>query len=191
MNKLGYWIVGVLIVAIVAALIFGFNFFSNLNTGTPANTNGITGGTLPSTPAPGGGQTLSGDTITLSTADGKSIQVKDFKKDPSVVKDPANPGYYYFGYHYNEGYQDATATDTPPYIIQYNDSNQFFTIALLEEPIGQTRLDAQQYLIQHLGITEPQMCLLKYMVSVPTRVNATYAGTDLRFSFCDGETGLQ
>ena len=44
--------------------------------------------------------------------------------------------------------------------------------------------------MQHLGISESDMCRLSYMVSVPNRVNTIYAGQNLGFSFCMGAVAL-
>jgi hypothetical protein len=117
-------------------------------------------------------------------SNGASIQTLNFISNPATVPDPINPGYYYLGYHPQEGAPNATATSTPPYVIEYIASTEYFNIALLQEPIGNTRLAAEQYLLTNLGITESQACQLNYMVSVPTNVNSEFAGKSLEFSFC-------
>ncbi|MHB8660699.1 MAG: hypothetical protein ACYC75_02030 [Minisyncoccota bacterium] len=121
---------------------------------------------------------------------GGGIQTLDFVNDPATTKDPLNPGYYYLGYHVSEGTSDPTATNNSPYIITYISATHYFNIALMQEPIGTAREDAQQYLMAHLGITQDQMCRLDYMVSVPWRVNQIYSGENLGFSFCPGATVL-
>lgn len=133
---------------------------------------------------------VSGIGMIVAGASGESIQTSNFINDPATAKDPINSGYYYLGYHVNEGVPDATATDNPPYVIEYISATQYFNIALLQEPIGQVRKDAQQYLISHLGISQSQMCQLNYMVSVPWSVNQQFTGRNLGFSFCPGATHL-
>lgn len=128
--------------------------------------------------------------MSVASANGGTIQTKDFMEDPATVKDPINPGYYYLGYHVYEGVSDPTATENPPYIITYINATQYFNIALLQEPIGSVREEMQQYLTVHLGISEDEMCGLKYMVSVPNRVNSQFSGRNLGFSFCPGATPL-
>lgn len=132
----------------------------------------------------------SGTILSLPAVDGGTIQVNNFINDPTTAKDPINQGYYYLGYHVNEGISDPTATDNPPYIIEYISTTQYFNIALLQEPIGQVREEMQQYLMAHLGISQDQMCRLNYMVSVPERINSQFAGKNLGFSFCPGATVL-
>lgn len=169
-----------------------FEFFSR-SASAPIGQNtqkGSTTSTFPSgagiTQTPGGTQQT---TITIASSNGV-IQTRDFKSDPTTVADPINHGQFYLGYHFSEGRWDTTATDNPPYIIDYVDSSQYFIVTLLQEPIRQTRLQAQQYITVHLGITEDQICQLKYTVNVPGWVNANYAGTNLGFSFCSGAVQL-
>lgn len=119
-----------------------------------------------------------------------STQVEDILENSDLAKDPMNPGYYYLGYHTNQGGADPTATIAPPYIIEYIDTTHYFNIALLQEPIGTTRETMQQYMMFRLKLSEDQMCKLDYMVSVPEKVNAFYAGKSLGFSFCPGATPL-
>lgn len=128
----------------------------------------------------------------MSVADigGGSIQTANFIADPETVQDPSNAGYYYLGYHTYAGTQDVTATVAPPYVITYLSATQYFNIALLQEPIGPVREEMQQYLMGHLDISQDQMCKLKYMVSVPDRVNSQYSGMNLGFSFCPGAVVL-
>ena len=133
---------------------------------------------------------LSGPTMYLSTANGGSIQTKDFLVSSTTAKDPVNTGYYYLGYHFAQGASDQAATDTPPYVIQYTTLTRGFNIVLFQEPIGLVRRQAEQYLMAQLGVSENQLCQLKYMVSVPNRVNQFYAGVSLGFSFCPGAIEL-
>ena len=129
-----------------------------------------------------------GQTNTASTTG--TVKTKDFLKNPTTVKDPINAGYYYLGYHANEGVSDSTATSNPPYIIEYISATKYFNIALLKEPIGTTRSIAEQFLMADLGISQAQMCKLNYMVSVPNSVNSQFAGRNLGFSFCSGAARL-
>lgn len=138
----------------------------------------------------GGGTVQGGGLISVATYDNKTIQVKDFKGDPVTVQDPVNKGHYLIGPHPYEGVPDPTASDNPPYIIEYIDADGSFTISLRAEPISKTRLDVEKFLMQHLGLNESQMCQLKFTISVPNFVNSYYAGTDLGFSFCPGATPL-
>lgn len=115
------------------------------------------------------------------------IEVNDFMQDPQTKGDPVNAGQYFLG-----NYIDPTSPDAPavPYAVTFIDATSYFNIALLAEPIDEARTEAEAYLQKQLGITPGQMCQLKYMVSVPVRVNQTYAGQNLGFSFCPGATPL-
>lgn len=133
---------------------------------------------------------VSGTGMIVASASGGSIHTSDFINDPVTVKDPINSGYYYIGYHMNEGVLDPTATDNPPYIIAYISATQYFNITLLQESIGAVRAEAEQYLMTRLSISQSQMCQLNYMVSVPWSVNQQFSGESLGFSFCTGATLL-
>jgi hypothetical protein len=182
MNKTLVISIGAIIVIGLIALAFWLMGGSQSSPNNPSNgqitlpISNSTGQTTNTTPSTG--------------TSGGTIKAKDFLNDPATVKDPINPGYYYLGYHVNEGVPDSTATDSPPYIVEYISSTQYFDIALLQEPIGTTRGEAEQYLMAHLGISETQMCQLNYTVSVPDSVNSQYAGKNLGFSFCSGATIL-
>ncbi len=175
-------IVGILVAGGLATLAFTFagprtqtaDSSTNQNVGLP---------TAASVPQPNSLATGSGGTSS-------TVQTNNFITDPTTVKDPINTGYYYLGYHVSEGVPDPTATANPPYIITYISTTHYFNIALLQEPIGSVRLQAEQYLMNRLGITQAQMCQLDYMVSVPDRVNSQFSGLNLGFSFCPGATVL-
>lgn len=128
------------------------------------------------------------NTLTLKTAVGKSIVVKNFLSDTKTVADPVNQGHYYLGNHFP--FDSTPPTTMPTYIIEYISPTQFFNIALIKEPIGKERMQAEQYLLSELGITKEDMCRLNYMVSVPVDVSEYYAGINLGFSFCPQSTPL-
>ncbi len=193
MNKL--WYIGVGAIAIIGLMVLAFwisssgnkTLVSNVqNVGLPvagsvgSNTANVTGSTTAS----------SGTVMFIAGAGGEVVQTNNFIADPATVKDPINSGYYYLGYHVNEGVPDPTATDNPPYVITYFSTTQYFNIALFQEPIGTVREEMEQYLMAHLGISQDQMCHLNYMVSVPYYVNSFYTGKTLGFSFCPGATVL-
>jgi len=102
-----------------------------------------------------------------------------------TVEDMVNPGHYHLGYHFTEG-----GNEKIPYAIDYIDTTDFFNIVLYQEPINQSRKKAEQYLMTHLGISQDQMCTLRYMVSVPYSVSEFYTGTSLGFSFCPGSVQI-
>lgn len=129
--------------------------------------------------------------LSLQTGTGTSIPAKNFLADSATVADPVNTGHYFLGYHYaEEGISDQTATPDPPYTIEYIAKTQYFGIVLLHEPLGKTRREAETYLMQALGVSQDEMCQLKYQISAPNRVSTQYAGVDLRFSFCPGAVVL-
>lgn len=117
-------------------------------------------------------------TATVPSSDGTGVVVNNFIKNGSVVLDPSKNGYYFF------------LTNTEEYAISYNTASGVFTISLLEEPLGASRTDAEAYLARVLGITQNQMCNLRYYVGTSYQVNSLYDSGNLGFSYCSGATPL-
>jgi len=176
--------IGFILVLFFIAYWISSSYRNTDTTDTPNGNGVVTPGTNNSSTTP------QANTILIQTSAGGYLRTRDFINDPLTAKDPINASYYYLGYHVYIGVTDPTATENPPYIIEYLNSTQYFNIALLQEPIGAVRVDAQKYLMTHLGVAENQLCRLKYTVSVPARVNSQFAGKNLGFSFCPGATAL-
>lgn len=128
-----------------------------------------------------GGQTSPTSTVAVNTSVGDTLLVSGFKGEEGTILDPNNPGHYYLGGSYS---------NSSPYSLLYNESDQSFNITLYVEPIGETRLQAEQKLLSVLGISEADACYLRYWVGVPYGINQIYAGKNLGFSFCTGATPL-
>ncbi len=118
-----------------------------------------------------------------------ATQSGDILSNPDTYTDPVNKGTYYLGYHMSDASAAATS-ENPPYVISYMPATHYFNIVLLQEPIGEVRKLAEQYLMSRLDLTQDEMCRLNYSVGVPNSVSQLYAGSDLRFSFCSGATTL-
>jgi hypothetical protein len=140
--------------------------------------------------ASGGGLEVGGSgkpslTVAAQNPTGTMV-VQDFRANSDTVRDPINTSFYYLKYHTTgEG-----ATQNPPYTISYDMVTGSFTVALYQEPLRQTRAEAEQYLMSALGLSQANMCALRYTVSVPGDINEYYSGTNLLFSFCPGATVL-
>lgn len=132
------------------------------------------------------------DTITVKTSDGGTIQTKDFLHNGVTIPDWTNRGYWLLAGKFPNcaPKQKCIATPTTDYQISYIETTNFFNISLDKKPLGKVRRDAEQFLIRTLGVTPNQLCRLNYSLSTYNRVDQTYAGVDLRFSFCPGATPL-
>ncbi|HVZ76167.1 MAG TPA: hypothetical protein VG934_02765 [Candidatus Paceibacterota bacterium] len=132
---------------------------------------------------------------TSGTSSGTNGQASDWAPKDVIANTetgayPAS-GYYYLGYHVGQASStDPMSLPNPPFLILYIDQTQYFNISLLQEPIADTRVAVEQYLMSQYGISQDQMCALNYTMSVPYSVDQTYSGIDLRFSFCPGATTL-
>ena len=195
MNKI--WLISIGVIVIIGLIALAF-LLAGSGGKTPSNSQTGQNVGLPVANPVGNSSTVTeasstfptGTTLSVGAVGGGSVQTNNFIADPTTTKDPINPGYYYLGYHVYEGVPDPTATNNPPYIITYISTTQYFNIALLQEPVGSTREEMEQYLMARLSISQTQMCQLNYMVSVPDHVNSFYSGQNLGFSFCPGATAL-
>lgn len=157
--------------------------FPSSGTNIPVSTTQT--GTSTSSPSTG--------TMTLSTRDNEVLVVNDFLHNNVTIPDEVNPGRYLLAG--NLGYcpshpQQCQAASSTSFMIFYNTEQQSFTVALTAEPIGQARLDMEQFLILTLGIPQQQLCKVKYYIGVARYVNDQYTATNLGFSFCSGATSL-
>lgn len=179
MNTRIYTLSASIIILLVSGIL-GYLFLTNPKSSIPDTSHP---GLPVSGSVPSGSGTFNNQTETIPTSDGGNLSVNDILKDPETIADPVNQGYYYLGYHPAFD-ANSTQTNSVPYMIEYISNTNYFNIELLQEPIGTTRLLAQAYLLQHLGIPQNDLCSLKYMVSVPASVNEYYASQNLGFSFC-------
>lgn len=192
-KRLIFWIIGIIIVAILLGALLAL----------------ILGGTSPDQPTPGQPVTLpeSGTTdiplgkglpsgpgtMTIADFEGRPIVTNDFINNGVTIPDGANKGRYLLagqlGYCVEDPAPCRAGTETD-FNIYYDSQDEAFTIALLAEPLGQTRLGIQTYLARTLGIGEQDMCRLEYYVGTPSDVNSFFTGKNLGFSFCPGATRL-
>ena len=184
-----YLIIGTVIIVIVAVLFFLFS-------GAPQNES-------PASATPGfpitnsveisGSFGTSTATLSFPTPSGAIVTVKDFVHNGETVSDVENPGAYVLagsvGYCLVDG-KCPSGNPTTDFSVSYNENTHFFNIILLKEPLGATRLEAEQFLANRLGITGQEVCNLKYFVGTPYWVNETYDSKNLGFSFCPGATVL-
>lgn len=113
---------------------------------------------------------------------GARITVNNFLEHRDVSADATNEGVYYLGNTYD--------TTDAAYVVTYNVETDLFTIALLKEPLAESRLAVEAYLSQLLGIPNNELCNLKYIVSVPLYVSEYVSGYSLGFSTCPGSAQL-
>lgn len=126
---------------------------------------------------PIGGQ--SDSPLIISAYDGSKITMKDFLKDPEVLADPNVPGQYVIaGGIYPE--------PTTPFHIFYQQTDDYFGITLYGEPLSQSRVHAEDLLMEKLDIGKEDMCKLSYVVAPGPGVGEVYQGQNLGFSFCQG-----
>ncbi len=137
--------------------------------------------------------TGSSSTMLINASDGGTVLTNDFIHNGVTLPDTANSGRYLLagnlGYCISDA-QQCQAGTTTNFNIFYNSTDDSFIIALLEEPLGQVRLEAQQFLMMTLGISQNEMCRLNYRIGTTSNVNSFYGGKNLGFSFCPRATVL-
>ncbi len=183
MNKIIISLIIVVLLAVGVGLFFWMSAPSNPQTpSNGTNTNG-----LPNVPFPSNTSqnAPTGPMLTVQAIIGDPIVVQDFTKDVRTVTTSNIPGHYFIA-----GGIDAYANNSP-YSTFYVTKDTSFTITILQQPLGSNRILAEQELMSKLGISQAAMCRLRYFVSVPKDVDATYAAKgNLGFSFCPGATQL-
>lgn len=75
--------------------------------------------------------------------------------------------------------------------LTYYEPDDYFIVSLENEPLAEVRVAAESMLMQQLGISREQLCLLNASVMTRTGVNAFYAGRELGFSNCPNSVTLQ
>lgn len=176
-----------ILIAVSILLVIGVGaFFLMLQ--TPPGQTGVT----PGTTLPQSGTGATDHSLTVSTMDGNSARLKDFINNGQTIADSENTGSYLLAGELGYCLPDkpCTAGTEKNFNIFYDSSTQIFTIALLTEPLGVVRDQAEQYLLTTLGITHDTLCTLKYYVGTTYQVNETYASGNLGFKNCPGATKL-
>jgi hypothetical protein len=188
MKKTIIFIIGfmVLIGLCIGVYILLNNHPAQTQTGQPDTNSagGSPGVTVPNYTQTNTNTVKSDNTLSVATADGGTVLVKDFIANGAAVKDPSNKGHYYLAGMFSATYQN------PPYSIVYNSSDQSFTISLWQTPLGATRTAAEQELAKDLNISKPFLCSLRYRVGTTNQIDKTYGGINLGMSFCVGATQL-
>lgn len=122
-------------------------------------------------------------TLALTTDDGKQVYVPDFTKEEQPEWAGPDSGY------------NVSGNGTGSYAITFypaetENGQAQFSIALLVEPLGESRHLAERALKERTGLSDSELCSLDVQVFTSIHVNETYAGYDLGLSMCPGATPL-
>lgn len=139
----------------------------------------------------GGGQTDA--KLQIPSSSGEPITTNNFLANGITIEDPANEGNYYLAGSSgacNPNGTCPTAGSEKGFTIVYFNSSKSFIVNLDDEPLGENRMKAERYLMNMLGISQSQMCNLRYDVLTTSYVNEQYSAQNLGFSFCPGAVQL-
>ncbi len=193
-TKLIVWIVGILLGAIAIGVTWYVVSRPSVTPRTlqPSTSLPVSGSIRP-TPLSSATSSQFAQSTTITTQDASTITTKDFIHNGVTIPDTTNVGWYLLagnlGYCLSKPEQCQAAPSTN-FNVSYNSKLESFLITLTKEPIGQARLDMEEFMIHTLGLSQAQMCSLNYYVGVTRYVNEQYTGKNLGFSFCPGATIL-
>ena len=172
------------IVILVIAGFFTWSFFTT----KPSSSLSVSQNTFPnSSSTPLTSTTGNGSSMSITLNDGSSVQTRDFLNNGITIEDPANKATYYLAGSSGACSSNGTcpiAGSSTDYTIVYYPIDGSFGVGLATEPLGAVRKEAEQYLMNTLGLSEQQMCSLKYTVMTTTYVSQQFGGENLGFSFC-------
>lgn len=188
MTKLKILLLGLAAVALIIGVIVTLSlvFKHSTPSQTPVTTFPVANSTSTGT------SSTQSPIMAIAVQNGGKLTTKDFIHNGVTLPDPANEGRFVLAgsLGYCTPGTPCTATQSTEYNILFDQSTQSFTIALLTEPLGKSRHDAEVYLQGLLGISKDQMCALNYYIGTTYTVNETYAGDSLGFSSCPGAVTL-
>lgn len=193
-TKLIIWILGIFLgVIIIAVLWYAIFAPKQISQTTQPNTDFPVSESIIPTSSSSDVSSQFTQTMTLSTQNGEVIVTNNFIQNGITIQDKANAGRYLLagnlGYCLSDPRQCQAGSATN-FNIYFESALQSFVIALTEEPVGQARLEMEQFMLTTLGVTQQQMCSLNYYVGVTSYLNPQFAGKNLGFSFCPGATVL-
>lgn len=121
---------------------------------------------------------VGGNKLSISFKDGTTTLVPNFTLNNQP--EGANPV---------NGYEVAGGEEQEFHSIYFPEGH-YFLVTLLQEPIGQARVRAEQELRSVLGLQNADLCKLNAEVRVSEEINEVYSGSNLGFSFCSDSVQL-
>ncbi len=126
------------------------------------------------------------DSINIIDTSGNKIQSTNFINNGITIPDQQNPGRYFLAGTFDSCSASANCivASTTAYNIIFDKSDSSFLISLNEEPLSQSRKNAETFLMSKTGLSETQLCSLNYYLGTDYSVNEQYDSGNLGFSFC-------
>ncbi|MDB5190143.1 MAG: hypothetical protein JWN49_469 [Parcubacteria group bacterium] len=190
MTKKHFLILGIVVIVLLL-LVVGIVVFRSQS--SPQTTGTSTPGTtFPIASTTTGVATGTSTGMTINGQNGTVIATKNFIDNGITIKDVENPGTYLVAGQLGYCLPNipCTAAANAEFNILYDSNANQFIIALLTEPLGRARKDAQAFLAKTLGLSNSDLCSLKYYITTTYTVNETYAGDNLGFNGCPGAVVL-
>ncbi len=148
----------------------------------------------PEQPATSSGTTLpetsGGDTVVVEdeqvlepvryTSDGVTVQIPN----PLNLSTVSSQGDELYNLTDMQTYNERS------YNVIYNNRTKVFTVALLDEPLADSRIAAKEYIQSTFGLSDEELCLMPIHVLVPYGVNQFLSGESLGMPGCPGSFDL-
>ena len=186
-------IILVTVIIILLVALTGIIFVLTQHKQLPSNNSSSSTSTFPiSGNSPQSNTSNGSGSYSVVNTMGGMITTKYFIHNGKTVVDALNSDDYYLAGSpvYCTNSSCPSAPPSGDYYVVSRQSAKAFIIGLLNEPLGNSRQEAEQFLMGTLGISENQMCNLNYYVLATSDVNSVYAGKNLGFSFCPGAIPL-
>jgi hypothetical protein len=131
---------------------------------------------------PGVNSATTSSTLQLKLGNGGEVAVPDFTKKPQPAWATTNQ-------------YSVSGDPTASYLITYVPADSHggpseFLISLQSEPLGATRLQAEQALKRETNLTNSQLCMLDVRVTTQPGLSDIYDGENLGLGFCPGAVQL-
>ena len=108
--------------------------------------------------------------IKIQANDGGNVVMKDFYQSPYT--------------QILDQYKDATIKDGVDYHVEFQPGSQEFFISLSGDDLYASRTNAEQGLLDKLGITKDEACRLSVSLAVAFSESPKASGTNYGLSFC-------
>jgi hypothetical protein len=129
--------------------------------------------------------------ISIQTNSSSTVAVPDFTSGKTSVPVGTNADDVQYNLTPYPPYTPGKQFPTHQFDVQYNNVGSQFIVTLNQEPIGEARTAAENFMEETLKVPAMQLCSLNIDVSVPYTVNQEYSQYEnLGLSFCPGAVAL-
>lgn len=186
---MNFKIVTIVFLLTAASFVFWFLFLSDQKPdsidGAPTELpsgSGLDRGNPVEPPQPGSYGSGEGGTLEILVNNSESVVINDVRIDTETYS-MGNGNYSLTGFLNN--------TPETQFNITFTETDGSFAVALLEEPLAESRKAAENFLVNKLNVSPEVLCSLSVYVGVPVSINSALSNENLGISFCPGAFPLE